>query len=128
MPISNYYEEALLTFIFRSGGYGYLALYTTAPAVNGLGGVEVSATGYAPIIAQLDTATWNAWTVANGITNAVAITGPVMSAAAGTVVMVGLLNTEFILTWLSEPMSVAFAANSYASFAIGALSFKLRAS
>jgi hypothetical protein len=69
---SNYLEEQIGTHLLRTGSWTkpaalYVALFTTLPAEDGTGGVEVSGTGYARVQHDAADANWTAPTGGNGL-------------------------------------------------------------
>ena len=95
---SNYLEEQIGTHLLRTSSWPkptaiYVALFTTLPAEDGTGGVEVSGGSYARVQHGPSNATWAAPTGGNGqFSN----TGSVLYAAPtanwGTVVGFGLYD------------------------------------
>lgn len=91
-------ERQLLDLEFSQTAFGvavpatqYFALFTTLPAADGTGGVEVSGSNYSRAAFTNNGTNWPAASGSNPATksNAVAITFPVPSGAWGTVVGFG---------------------------------------
>lgn len=101
MSFSNYTSAATLNSIFgKTSSFGalasepakYIALYTTAPAEDGTGGVEVDGTGYTRV---LTTSTdWSDATLADPsvLSNATSIDFPEAGGPWGTIVAFGILD------------------------------------
>src|SRR3954463_6374286 len=79
--VSNYLADLILNTIFRDGTFTqppnlYVALFTTMPANDGTGGVEVTGTGYARVAVPTTNTGWSAPAanaLAREITNAAAV-------------------------------------------------------
>ncbi len=105
----------------------YVALFTTAPADDGTGYVEVSGGAYARVLMARSTA-WSAitgGTAPHQISNAGVLTFPTPSASWGTVVAIGIfdlvtLNSGNLLYW-NTITSQAIGVGVVASLAVGAL-------
>jgi len=92
MSIADYYENKILDHMLRAQAFTppstvYVALYTTAPTDAG-GGTEVSGGSYAR-----QAVTFNAAS-AGSITNSADITFPQATTDWGTIVAVGLFDTQ----------------------------------
>lgn len=101
MSFSNYTSQAVLNSLFgKTSNFGalasepakYVALYTTAPAEDGTGGVEVSGTGYTRV--STAAADWDVATLANPsvLSNAVDIEFPQAGGAWGEIVAFGIMD------------------------------------
>lgn len=103
MPLSNYAAQATLNSLFgKTSNFGalatrptlYVALFTTAPANDGTGGTEVSATstGYARV--STAPADWNAATLANPsvVSNVNPITFAKATGSWGTITSFGIYD------------------------------------
>jgi hypothetical protein len=97
MAYSNFLKNLVKTHLYRTGSWTkptelWLALFTTKPAVDGTGGVEVSGGSYARV--QLDPLDAN-WSLSvDTISNAVVIQYPEASADWGTVVAFGVFSAS----------------------------------
>lgn len=110
MSFSNYTSQAVLNSLFgNTSNFGalaaepdkFIALYTTAPAEDGTGGVEVSGNGYARV--STSASDWGDATLANPsvLTNAADIEFPQATGAWGEIVAFGILDAvtggEFLI-------------------------------
>lgn len=101
--ISTYLQAARLNW-FKGTTYAtapsnvYVSLFSTAPALDGTGGTEISGGGYARATVAQGSASWNAQAgggisgTAEYITNNAAITFPTATADWGTVVAAGIYD------------------------------------
>lgn len=95
---SNYLEEKIGTHLLRTGTWTkpaelWVALFTTMPAEDGTGGVEVSGTGYARIQRGPADEAWEAPAAGNGLyKNAEAIQFGAPTASWGQIVGFGLYD------------------------------------
>lgn len=94
MAFSNYLEKKLLEAAFRNVAYTppttvYVALFTTAPAGDGTGGVEVSGGAYARQAMAFTAATGGS---PASVANSALIQFPTATAAWGTIVAAGLYD------------------------------------
>jgi hypothetical protein len=129
---STYLEDQVLnymkgtTFVAPTTNV-YVALFTTAPADDGSGYVEVSGGSYARVLMARSTA-WSAITGGTSphqISNNGVLTFPTPTVSWGTVLAVGIfdlvtLNSGNLLYW-NTITSQAIGIGVVASFAIGAL-------
>lgn len=131
MPLSNYFEAALLNHVLRSTAFSapatlYVALYTAAPSDTG-GGTEVSGGSYARAAITSGTANWSAPTTAGISDNANQISFPQATANWGNVVAIGIFDaaTAGNLLWYGTITSTAVNSGQTASIAAGALDLSL---
>lgn len=124
--LSNTIENDLLAHLVGKTAWTmpssvYVALFTTIPADDGTGGVEVTGGAYARVLTS--GATWTTPS-AGAITTAALITFPIATAGWGTVTSVGLYTASSggtLLAFGSLTSSVTVLSGQAPSFAIGDL-------
>lgn len=137
MSFSIYMTQAVLNSVFgKTSSFGalasrptmYVALFTTQPAEDGTGGVEVSGNGYTRVATAATD--WNAATAVDPsvVDNATAITFPEATGAWGNVVAFGLYDAASVGNFLgANTLAVAKSPTTgdTPSFAAGTLDVSL---
>jgi len=101
--MSDYLEQKLLDYIFNNGAFAqpptFIALFTTMPADDGTGGVEVSGGAYARQQVNINggaSPTWDLAVTEGGggfeVDNTNEIAFPVATAAWGTILGMGIYD------------------------------------
>lgn len=95
---TNTIEESVLKHVFGIATYSapatlYAALFTTAPAEDGTGGVEASGGSYARVAITNDNTEWS-WNAGGWIENINQILFPTATANWGTIVRVVLMTAS----------------------------------
>lgn len=108
-------------------GVLYFALFTSAPTVDGFGGTEVSAGGYARVGVVANGSSFTAIaTAGDPLVSAAAITFPQATAAWGVITYLGIFDAASggnLLLFQSLGAAKTVNVNDTPSFAAGALSF-----
>ncbi len=129
---ATYLEDQLLNWMKGTAFVAattnvYVALFTTAPADDGTGYVEVSGGAYARVAIARATgfSAITGGTAPHQVSNNAILTFPTPTASWGTVLAIGIfdvltLNAGNLLYW-NTITSQAIASGVVASFAIGAL-------
>lgn len=137
MSFSNYTSQAVLNSLFgKTSNFGalasepakYVALYTTAPAEDGTGGVEVSGNGYTRV--STTAANWDVATLANPsvLSNSADIEFPSATGPWGEIVAFGIMDAATDGNYLiGSTLNVAKSPTDgdVARFAAGQLSVSL---
>lgn len=94
MAMQNFMENAIHNAVYRGIAFPtlntiYFALFTTLPAADGTGGVEVTATGYARVAVACNTTNFKdpATATQGQVQNLIKIVWPVQNAAIPTPVL-----------------------------------------
>lgn len=131
MPLSNYFEAAILNHCLRGTAFTapstiHVALFTAAPSDSG-GGTEVSGGSYARASVATGTSTWNAPTTAGICDNVNAISFPAATANWGSIVAIGIFDAASggNLLWYGTISSTAVNSGQTASIAAGALDLSI---
>ena len=122
---SDYYENTIINHLLRNQAFTppatiYVALFTTAPADDGTGSVEVSGGAYARQTVTLSAAALGA------TSNSADITYPTATANWGTVVAAGLfdaLTVGNLLAWANLAASKVVNSGDVFKFLTGDLDF-----
>lgn len=130
MSASNYLENALVEHLFRSGTALSqpttleIALFTTLPDEDNLGGVEPAAASYARVSYGPGAAYWSAPSAGDGrVANSFAITFPAPTEDWGTILGFGIFDQSGNLLFvnsLAAPKDV-LSGNPAPEFNPGAL-------
>jgi hypothetical protein len=112
---TNYMEQKLLEHFFGLAAYTpatnlYVAFFTTAPAEDGTGGVEVSGGAYARVAVANNSTNWSY--SAGTVTNLTQIIFPTATADWGTILRVVLMSASTSGTILAISDAVSFSVTS----------------
>lgn len=132
---SNYLEERIGTHLLLTSSWTkpanlYVALFTTLPAEDNTGGVEVSGTGYARVLCGPGDSYWTPPVGGSGIyTNAVVIQYGSPTSDWGSVVGFGLFDAitsgNYLLGNLFDAPISILSGNPPPGFSVGALSIPI---
>jgi hypothetical protein len=133
MPYVDSIEQALLDHFFNDPAYTPetagsldLALSTTTPTDSGSNFTEPSGNGYARVDIPIASMGAAAGTAPAEKSNSAALTFPTASGSWGTVTHYGVMNSGgTVLAWAALDTAKAIGNGDTASFAIGALDFRL---
>lgn len=133
MPLTNAHKRIVNDHQFRTGSWTKptglnLGLFTTLPAADGTGGVEVSSTGtgYNRVARNPLDANWNQ-AVDGIVTNAAAVTFPDPTGNWGVILGIGVWNQAGVLVrfaQLTTPKTVN-AGDPGPTFPVGAIQFAI---